>query len=620
MTPSAANDVVVLPRVGTANTTAQNTNGASNGEAGGGAAAAIPKSMPRSTAARLRLLVTLAALGYAACCGAMLALPRQAFLAHTLVDDAYYYLEIAGRAAASPWPSFDGIHVTTGFHPLWALLLAPIARLLPADGLWLPRVAAALSSLLMFMAAWRFTWWVKRTHGQRGAALAALVSLGCFGMMRLGWMAMEGPLALWLAVLWLERLDEVTLAGRRRLLETAVLGGLMVLARLDMILLLAAGLALLAWRSRSLDRAMWLGSGAALLVSPALLWNYALTGHVSSTSSATKQWVVHQAAHNDFGGRWTFGFVEHVFTWGVRNAAEILKLAFGGVLAGPMAAVGGDYPTAVDTDLLTRGATVLAVALLAAAAWRIGGRFGGLPLTPRRATLGFDALIVAATLHWVAASVLLPGQAGIWYWGLELFAVAALCVRIALRARHPLVRRSVWCVGLLQGCAAPLVLLGMVLAAHSGRLAKRSSFATTMSTLSDTLRVTVPAPQLVGSCNAGALGFMSERPVVNLDGLVNDWSFLEARRKGAVRQWIERRGIRWYADCVPRERQQGYLDHLGYRRDEVRFVQRLSGRGCEGILLDLRPAPESPSETTRRARLDGVQPVVSLEPKSPIRR
>jgi hypothetical protein len=45
------------------------------------------------------------------------------------VDDFFYYLRIAEHIAASHHSTFDGTHLTNGYHPLWMLVLAGLVRL-----------------------------------------------------------------------------------------------------------------------------------------------------------------------------------------------------------------------------------------------------------------------------------------------------------------------------------------------------------------------------------------------------------------------------------------------------------------------------------------------------------
>src|SRR5262245_14684387 len=50
-----------------------------------------------------------------------------------LQDDAFYYFKIAGNLASGRGLTFDGHTATTGFHPLFLLLLTPIAWLTQPD-------------------------------------------------------------------------------------------------------------------------------------------------------------------------------------------------------------------------------------------------------------------------------------------------------------------------------------------------------------------------------------------------------------------------------------------------------------------------------------------------------
>ena len=41
-------------------------------------------------------------------------------------DDAYYYFRIAQNIALGRGSTWDGIHSTNGYHPLWLLMLIPL--------------------------------------------------------------------------------------------------------------------------------------------------------------------------------------------------------------------------------------------------------------------------------------------------------------------------------------------------------------------------------------------------------------------------------------------------------------------------------------------------------------
>ena len=68
-----------------------------------------------------------------------------------LPDDAFYYFETAGRIGQGQNVSFDGIHVSNGYHPLWLFTLVPLF-LLPGDTLPV-HAALTLSAILNVVAA-----------------------------------------------------------------------------------------------------------------------------------------------------------------------------------------------------------------------------------------------------------------------------------------------------------------------------------------------------------------------------------------------------------------------------------------------------------------------------------
>ena len=47
-------------------------------------------------------------------------------------DDAFYALRLPQNIAAGHGPTFDGLHSTNGFHPLWTVVLCLLSRVCPA--------------------------------------------------------------------------------------------------------------------------------------------------------------------------------------------------------------------------------------------------------------------------------------------------------------------------------------------------------------------------------------------------------------------------------------------------------------------------------------------------------
>src|SRR5262245_12970397 len=168
-------------------------------------------------------------------------------------DDGYYYLQIARHLAAGDGSTFDGLHPTNGYHPLWLLVLVPLFAAAPSPGaaaraaVWLQGALLAASTALAFVA-WR------RFLDRAPAAVAALVFLVLAFRPALGGLEMAlHALAVAVCLLAFGRWR----AGEGSALVAGMLLALAFLARLDN-LLLAAVVALAAGVARRQGRAAWL--------------------------------------------------------------------------------------------------------------------------------------------------------------------------------------------------------------------------------------------------------------------------------------------------------------------------------------------------------------------------
>jgi hypothetical protein len=75
------------------------------------------------------------------------------------------------------------------------------------------------------------------------------------------------------------------------------------------------------------------------------------------------------------------------------------------------------------------------------------------------------------------------------------------------------------------------------------------------------INANLPAGTVVGSWNAGILGYYSERPVVNLDGLINSFDLLPFLRERRIAEYIRREGIQYLSDL------EGKLQQVGIAAD-----------------------------------------------------
>jgi hypothetical protein len=97
----------------------------------------------------------------------------QAWLVHRLFDDSYYYLEIGQRVSRGEGATFDGLHVTTGFHPLWLVVVVMIAVVLSGAALV---KCSLLVALVMYAGALLIIHRLLRPVVGRNIALLAVLT------------------------------------------------------------------------------------------------------------------------------------------------------------------------------------------------------------------------------------------------------------------------------------------------------------------------------------------------------------------------------------------------------------------------------------------------------------
>jgi hypothetical protein len=256
----------------------------------------------RTPADRTALAISAIVLAYALYSCARFALQDDVrHLLWRIVDDASYYLTAARNLAAGRGLTFDGIHPTNGFHPLWLLMLVPLF-LLHATPETMIRLVALLQAILLSLAYLVFWRTQSKLFSARTAAITAIpfvyfVFLPCINGME------SALLILMIAILYGYGLHLTqTQPNWRRAALLGLILGCVLLARLDMIFI---ALCLLGWfshrffpietRSRAVAAVLVCSLAAAALVGPYLAFNYLKFGSVMPISGALKSSFPHIA-------------------------------------------------------------------------------------------------------------------------------------------------------------------------------------------------------------------------------------------------------------------------------------------------------------------------------------
>ena len=88
-------------------------------------------------------------------------------------DDAYYYFKVAQNISEGRGSTFDGIHPTNGYHPLWLLVCIPIFAFARFDIILPLRILAIVTGILQLGTAILFYRLIRRAISEPAGMLAA---------------------------------------------------------------------------------------------------------------------------------------------------------------------------------------------------------------------------------------------------------------------------------------------------------------------------------------------------------------------------------------------------------------------------------------------------------------
>jgi len=570
----------------------------------------MPSAVPGDRTGRWTLRVSLAVLGLLVALlvgkGVRVAtLPVDQMVSwNVMIDDGYYYLQVARNLARGYGSTFDRVNRTNGYQPLWTLALVPIYWFTDDPGggmraaLVLAVLLSGLSLVLSFVA-------LRRLAGSGAALLFCGLVVANPYFLRILQGGLETPilfacmagLAAYLSLLG----RRVLAAERRACVGFGLLMAATVLARVDTVLILLP-LGLLAalwgrgWRSR-FQRALWVGLPAAVVLLPYVVWSWASHGSPVPISGQVKAWVA----------------ATHTPTWELFRATEQWRGVTRtlGELSWPWRPDGREPPfDAIGGRLLLPGL------LLAVLALRL--------LWSRRARANPTALILL-----VGSSVGIAAH-GLYmffiyrssgHWNYHYFFPFAVLHNVLLAVTGPLVLTDLALLvdRLLKGrlrrglaaLGAALVLPLLALLAHQGvpaaakryadlRRPPQQSFRKCRLDAARNIARNFPRDAVFGSWWAGTLGYFSDRRVVNLDGVVSSGEYFRRYlRTDRVDRYILEGPVGHLIDFFWRDPLQPHAlpasraffwehdkEHIFNRlRSRLRLVARFPFRGPSGMYL-----------------------------------
>jgi hypothetical protein len=421
-------------------------------------------------------------------------------------DDAYYYLNVARNIVRGAGSSFDGMDPTNGYHPLWMLCLLPVYRLFGSSADAALRAALVLQVLMVSASLW-LAWDTYRRYRANALSVIAAIALVAtlFSPIYMMFNGLETDLVILIVVLIVYEDAKRSFLGPHqppaRLFLFGLLLGLLVLARLDEAFLVV-GIAIWSITGRgspslpfsariaSLCSTYWRTVVAfAAVVTPYFLWNFAEFGHLTPISGT-------------------------------------LKATFPHVTFRP--------------DLLNSFAPYVVCTLLAGLALIAMSRRPeeGIP-RPNRALL---------TGLWIGCLIQVGWALFFTSWGTFQWHFAAhiptacmiLSFYVPQLARNP--------SPVLTLCTAVILGVG-ALTFNFFNYNDKGDFHKGPYVAAVWARGSTPANTVFALGDAGVFGYFSERPTINLDGLINSYEYQHYVREGRVMDFLRDRHVTYVADA-----------------------------------------------------------------------
>ncbi|GAB4536848.1 MAG: hypothetical protein Kow0063_22810 [Anaerolineae bacterium] len=444
----------------------------------------------------------------------------------TLPDDAFYYFAIARNIWAGNAVSVDGVTPTNGFHPLWALtLLLPFAARSGVDlplhlGLSLAALFDVGAACLAYLAARRVTG--SRVGGVLAAGLYAFNPMAAMESLN----GLETALGVFCfaltAFVYLVRIDGRPEATVRDWVLLGLAIGLMLLARTDSIVFaLVLGLHAL-WRGRR--TLVHTSAGLALaavvagvLLTPWLVWNLMTFGTIVQSSAVAAPAVFRRALFEPLSNGVPFSQVWQNGFWPVIYLSLLFAFRYAGL---PWIA-------------LLVATTLQRILLQPHSQEEVTQReVGKMPLAILFLPLigALLPLLVHTFIRWYPRS---------WYY-------VPLAWASALAAGPALARIGGNLSKVYRGqvlARLGLAALGLVLALQGVRSWRDGFYPWQHHMLTGARWVAshAPADAVIASFNSGLQAYYGDRPVVNLDGVV-DWGAIRAAENRSLLGYARQRG------------------------------------------------------------------------------
>ena len=407
-------------------------------------------------------------------------------------DDLFYYSQIAGHVAEGHGFTFDGIHPTNGFQPLFLFILVPFGSLLLNDWYLSWVLVSLLVTFFSVLTCFQLRSFIKELGGSKDfSSWLPVVFILHPVIITVTFNGTEAALSFFMVVLSLRAF--LWLQKGEKIISAAVIFSLLVLTRMEYSIFLFLLFLFAMLQNHSLKKWMIVAVGPILTFGAWLVMNYVYFGAIIPSSGQAKS--IH-------GGYYMFSF-------------------FDGFVA------------AHGTVLHAEAEVSYVIVLLLL----VGFYF----LLRNRSLVRWLGFLLVSSVVLLSLSLWQMKGFRDWYL-IPQFLIILICVSYAI----------VW---LMKGFKkfAPILLLVPVILWYEAQNAQRHF--TGHQVLLATKGIDLPPGVSIGSFNAGLpSAILGERyTIVNLDGVVNN-SVLEFQQSQELECYLQQENISYVFDYLPSQR------------------------------------------------------------------
>jgi hypothetical protein len=419
------------------------------------------------------------------------------FIQKYLGDDPLFYLVIANNIATSGFSSFDGIHFTNGYHPLWQIVVTVLAIFLPAGPPLLLTVVT--TGILLAVLTFFLIDYFHRTENISSEALSLAGVLAIFFVVMPSWYALESFLSTCLflcALIYYLRTNQ-NAEGKVALIQ-GLLFSAVVLSRLDTVFIVGPLLAFQVFTQRKISalcvrRLLFQALGLFAPLSIYLLFNEVNSGHIMPISGAIKS-----------------SFPNWTQTNMPLDPARLSRI----------------LPAILS-------ATVVTIILLYS-------------IFSSKERYRYDVEFLAMNLGVVLFSIYEFGFQKDASWGVQPWHFAIPNVVMLLSLPQIVFRMlNKTLLTLTSLC----VLVGVLFLASSkyGASEPQNPIIVDLYATAMWINTHVEEGEVIAATDPGVVAYFGERRTVNLDGLVNSYEYQELIRNHELEEYLERNSVRYVA-------------------------------------------------------------------------